>query len=105
MTAEVESLDGAADFALVVGSGGKGDAPALAGGEDAAAERLAQPGAARLHADEREALEAVADPERAAQKRIAINQGKRKQKKRKLEKAKRTRDSGGSVGLGKRRRD
>ena len=61
--------------------------------------------AAKRERLQREALEAVADPERAAQKRIAINQGKRKQKKRKLEKAKRTRDSGGSVGLGKRRRD
>jgi len=56
--------------------------------------------AARRERKQREAVEAVAEPERAAQKRIAINQGKRKAKKRKLDRQKRSRDSGGSVGLG-----
>lgn len=59
---------------------------------------------ARRERKQREALEAVADPAIAAQKRIAKNQGKRKQKKRKLEQHKRERDVQGSVGLNKKRR-
>ena len=50
------------------------------------------------------ALRAVADPEGAAQKRIAKNQGKRKQKQRKLVRMKRERDVVGSVGVGKKRK-
>ena len=53
---------------------------------------------------QREAVEAVSDPGRAAQKRIAKNLGKRKAKKRKLEVSKRTRDSGGSIGLGSKKK-
>ena len=50
------------------------------------------------------ALEAVADPELAARKRIAKNLGKRKGKKRKLERMKRARDAGGALGLKGRKR-
>ncbi|KAL3930141.1 MAG: hypothetical protein SGPRY_001667 [Prymnesium sp.] len=53
---------------------------------------------------EREAVEAVANPELAAAKRMATNLGKRKQKKRKLERLKRGRDSGGSIGVGSRKK-
>ena len=60
--------------------------------------------AARRERKEREALEAVADPTKAAQKRIAINKGKRDGKKRKLERTKRARDSVGSIGLGSKKK-
>ena len=60
--------------------------------------------AKRKERKERAALEAVADPETAAAKRMATNLGKRKQKKRKLERNKRGRDSGGSIGLGSRKK-
>ena len=60
--------------------------------------------AARKLRKQREALEAVADPELAAKKRMATNQSKRQGKKRKLERTKRARDSGGSVGLGSRKK-
>ena len=53
---------------------------------------------------QREALQAVADPSLAATKRIAKNLGKRAAKKRKLERSKRTRDSGGSIGLGSKKK-
>ena len=55
---------------------------------------------ARFARKEREALEAVADPARSAQKRVAKNLGKRKAKQRKLDSSKRARDSGGGIGLG-----
>lgn len=55
---------------------------------------------ARRDRKQREALEAVTRPKRAAQKKIAKNLGKRAGKKRKLERMKRSRDSGGSIGLG-----
>ena len=56
--------------------------------------------ALRRERKQREALASVAYPERTAQIRIAKNLGKRQGKKRKLERTKRERDSGGSVGLG-----
>ena len=60
---------------------------------------------ARRERKKKAAMEAVADPERAAQKRIATNLGKRKAKARKMDRMKRTRDvSGGSLGVGKKRR-
>lgn len=60
--------------------------------------------AARRKRKQRAALEAVSDPALTAQKRIAKNLGKRKAKKRKLERTKRSRDSGGSIGLGSRKK-
>jgi len=60
--------------------------------------------ARRRSRKEKEALEAVADPELAASKRMAINLGKRKQKQRKLQRMKRGRDSGGSIGVGSRKK-
>ena len=60
--------------------------------------------AARRARKQREALEAVADPELAAQKRISKNLNKRKAKKRKLDRSKRTRDAGGSIGLGSKKK-
>ena len=60
--------------------------------------------AIRRERKQREALEAVADPGRAAAKRMAINQGKRQAKKRKMDRNKRTRDLQGSIGLGSKKK-
>ena len=56
--------------------------------------------AARWARKERDAVAAVADPARSAQKRVAKNLGKRRAQKRKMDSAKRARDSGGGIGLG-----
>ena len=52
----------------------------------------------------KQAVEAVADPELAAAKRLAKNAGKQAQKKRKMAKVKRARDASGSLGLNKKSR-
>ena len=56
--------------------------------------------AARVERKRRAAVAAVADPEAAARHRISRNLGKKAAKARKLEKLKRNRDGGGSLGLG-----
>jgi len=75
----------------------KADAPSFVAAYQAVKE--AQRVARRVR-KEREALEAVYDPARTAQKRVAKNLGKRKAKKRKLDAQKRARTSSGGIGLG-----
>ena len=60
--------------------------------------------AVRASRKRKAALEAVADPELTASKRISKNLGKRQSKQRKLGVMKRQRESSGSIGLSKRRR-
>ena len=60
--------------------------------------------ATRRERKRKQAVEAVADPELTAVKRLAKNAGKQAQKKRKMVKVKRARDSSGSLGLNKKSR-
>jgi U3 small nucleolar RNA-associated protein 20 len=60
--------------------------------------------AARRERKRKQAVEAVADPELTAVKRLAKNAGKQAQKKRKMVQVKRARDSSGSLGLNKKSR-
>ena len=60
--------------------------------------------ATRRERKRKQAVEAVAEPELAAVKRLAKNAGKQAQKKRKMVRVKRARDSSGSLGLNKKTR-